>query len=42
MGVSSWFCLTSQVECFHSDWSIMEPMRPRLKPAKAIEKWADQ
>ena len=38
MGVRSWFSLTNQVDCFQSHWSIMEPMRSLLKPAKAGEK----
>ena len=41
-GVRSWFGLSNQVDCFHSDWSIMEPMQPLLKPAKAGEKWAER
>ena len=41
-GVHSWFGLTNQVDCFHSDWSIMESMCSLLKPAKAGEKWADR
>ena len=39
-GVRSWFGLTNQVDCFHDDGSIMEPLRPLLKPAKTGEKWA--
>ena len=41
-GVRSWFGLTNHVDCFHSDWSIIEAMWPLLKPAKAGEKWADR
>ena len=40
--VRSWFGLTNQVNCFHNDWSIMEPLRLLLKPAKTGEKWADR
>ena len=25
-GVRSWFGLTNQVDCFHNDWSLMEPL----------------
>ena len=41
-GVRSWFGLTNQVNCFHDDWSIMDPLRTLLKPAKTGEKWADR
>ena len=41
-GVRRWFGLTNQVDCFHNDWSIMEPLRQLLKPAKTGEKWADR
>ena len=41
-GVRSWFGLTKQVKCFHDDWSIMEPLRTLLKPAKTEEKWTDR
>ena len=34
--------LTNLVNFFHSDWTITDPMRPLLKPAKAGGKWADQ
>ena len=34
-GVQSWFGITNQIECFHSDWTIMLPMRPLLKADKA-------
>ena len=35
IGVQSWFGLTNQVDCFHSDLTNMEAIRPLLKPAKA-------
>ena len=40
-GFHSWFRLTNHVDCIHSAWSIIDPMRPLLKPAKAGEKWAN-
>ena len=41
-GVRSCLGLTNQVGCFHNNWSMMESLRPLLKPAKAREKWADR
>ena len=36
------FGLTNQVYCFHNDWTIMEAMRPLLKPSMARETCADR
>ena len=41
-GVRSWFGLTNQVDCFHKDHTINEPLRPFLKPLGAGEKWGDR
>ena len=37
-GVRSWFGLTNQVDCFHQDHPIMEPLQPFLKPLGTGEK----
>ena len=41
-GVRSWFGLNNQVNCFHQDHTIMEPLWPFLKPLGTGEKWGDQ
>ena len=41
-GVRSLFGLTNQVDCFHNDHSIMEPLRMFLKPLGAGEKWGER
>ena len=41
-GVRSWFGLNNQVNCFHQDHTIMEPLWPFIKPLGTGEKWGDQ